>query len=370
MQTSEKFLSYVNTEILRCPECHGTLTARPYGGYSCGSRVTKETPYYHGIERLPTLLPEPERSTRRHPDWGKVEKFVYEEPEFSKLGLTKDVVQCLLDDIAMGDWPNIIYHVQRVIEPLPCKLDGSGRLEEKSVFFATNFFQKFFEEYCKEVRKEALIDLLGMTSVGRYEAELQCMGDYPGNFVLPDEIIGELPDRGIFVEAGMGNGANLRKIAKMKNPEALIGFDNCYGMVEAAINNTDDSGNFFYAIADAQYLPIGDEKVDVLIMLNTLDRLQKPDLTMKGIGRILKDGSRVVIGNCMPLQYDVHIGDMLISYVPKESRFESPENAINSIEGVKIKILKELKGVVWHPKTITQGLENLACDLYVAEARK
>jgi ubiquinone/menaquinone biosynthesis C-methylase UbiE len=175
---------------------------------------------------------------------------------------------------------------------------------------------------------------------------------------------GSLPKKGNVVELAMGNGANLRNLVVEGKFTRAIGFDYSFGMVRAA-KSRNGNGHPFYAIADAHHIPIKGGSSDLTLMFNALDRLRDPDRTLCEIRRIAKDGGIIVLGQCMPFQYDIKIGSKTISCLEPGKRIHSLEDAVARIPGAKI--TQEERGLAWHPITVTQGREDLKVDIVVAK---
>ncbi|UCD04209.1 MAG: class I SAM-dependent methyltransferase [Candidatus Woesearchaeota archaeon] len=360
-QTTEDIVN----PILACPDCKAPLISKIGNMYEC--EAGKERGRYNSTFGIPNLLPY--GKSRKSINLSQIgsERINYKlsKNEPFEITINKETVNNLLEDIVGKNIRCADGHILDLLKNLYYK---NGKLQEESVYLMTGAFSELFDKYYNSLPEESRTDLFQIVSLARYEAEMQHMKDYAGNFILPKSIIHHIPDDSVVLEVGMGNGATLRRVDNLKKCKSAIGLDFCYGMVEAAVKNTTPRNNCFYAMGDVHAIPLIDNSADAVIMCNTLDRLQNPKLALDEIHRVAKDGSIIILANCMPLQYDIKVNGMKIGFAPENSRFNSVNDAIDYIPNVEI--LEEKNAIEWHPETVTQGVEKLFVDVFVGKLNK
>jgi ubiquinone/menaquinone biosynthesis C-methylase UbiE len=209
--------------------------------------------------------------------------------------------------------------------------------------------------------KDAQPRFLSFMTLARYEAEV-IAGGYQGSFILPDDLIQQLPSEGTYLSIAMGPGDNLRRMKELLSNSSFVGVDISEEMVRRAIDE-DPSG--IYGMADAQQLPFKYGAFDGVVMLNAIDRIPNPREALCEIARIVKPNGTVILGNCDPLQYEKEVaGGITLTYVPKENRIGSMEEALQ-VAGCELQETRS--GLEWNINTIEDGNETLSVNLAVGK---
>ena len=346
--------------ILACPDCNSGFSVNSLGAYVC-SRMGEE---YFPIGDAPNFLPFKLREENSFRFNGIPKKTV----EVKSGGLRKRIstgeLTSFLLNAGLGNSRGILSYIREVIDDLPNECYDGEKLTIQGVKLVSGLFNQILVKYEDHGDDYMKRQLVGASHQARYEAELESLRDYPGNFKLPLALRGMLPRKGNVLEVAMGNGTNLQELVEEGEFENSIGLDYSYGMVRAA-RERDESSSIFYAIADAHHLPIADKSMDLVLMFNALDRVSSPPEVLAEIERVSRPGSTIVLGQCMPFQYDVQFGKTRIGSISKDQRLKDLEDAVNRVNGAQI--VSHSTGNVWHPETVTQGVETLYVDIVVAK---
>ncbi|MEK6908948.1 MAG: methyltransferase domain-containing protein [Nanoarchaeota archaeon] len=259
-------------EILACPDCKNPFSGNSSGTYFCRDQE------YSPTNGITNLLPLQTRNSSSAPFKRIAKKGLDVNLDGLSIGISADDLNSFLLNATFGMSRGILSHIRKIIEsglPNEC-YESDRRITAQGVKLVSSLFNKIVQKCKNNSDDHFLGQLTGALHQARYEAELESMRDYAGNFELPLKVRKVLPKKGNIVELAMGNGANLQQLVREGNFERSVGFDYSYGMVRAAMEH-DQYSSTFYAIADAHNVPLRDKFFDLVLMFNALDRVRDPD---------------------------------------------------------------------------------------------
>ncbi|MFH1439479.1 MAG: class I SAM-dependent methyltransferase [Candidatus Woesearchaeota archaeon] len=252
----------------------------------------------------------------------------------------------------------------------------------------------YLDVFSRLIRDQNITDeqdmslVLSMIGMFRYEVENSFrngkIGYYQGTFVLPEDVRYMLPDRGTYLEIGMGPGDNIITLAEeKKNVKFVLGSDISPSMVYRAMRkykgnvssglyqrkqrrvSDSSSQQSAFFVADAQDLPLVDESIDVAIICNALDRIPTATTTMGRIGSLVRPGGYIVVAQCNPFQNEFVQDGFTFSYVPNGERLNSVDDAI-SASGLTQTFRRD-NPCRWEIETLLYGKEQLYVDVAIGQ---
>ena len=117
-----------------------------------------------------------------------------------------------------------------------------------------------------------------------------------GDFDLDAHILKLVPKCGVAVDLGCGTGHMLDFL--LSKAQNVIGVDGSPGMLELARRRfTDSKGQVSLRIGELDHLPLADNEADFICVSMVLHHLEKPQIVLKEILRVLKPGGSLVIAD-------------------------------------------------------------------------
>ncbi len=136
--------------------------------------------------------------------------------------------------------------------------------------------------------------------------------------------LGPMPENGVFIEIGCGNGAGAMMLARRFRPRALFAFDTDPAMLALAQKRLSPGSVVRFLRADAQYLPFQTGQADVLFNFGIIHHLEDWAKGIAEIGRVLKNGGAFYFEEIFPPLYANALMRRLVLH-PTENRFYGPE---------------------------------------------
>ncbi|OQY41982.1 MAG: hypothetical protein B6227_03605 [Fusobacteriia bacterium 4572_74] len=121
-----------------------------------------------------------------------------------------------------------------------------------------------------------------------------------------------IDDKTTILDLGCGDGRFLQKLRGLNSNNILYGLDISDKMLELA-----DSKNIKkcgFTLGDSSYLPYSEGSIDLIVCLNSFHHYSTPELTLKGIKRVLSSEGRVIIGDIFTLPIITEIINLYLPY--------------------------------------------------------
>lgn len=332
-------------DILACPSCKTKLEQDGKNLY-CGS-CDKE----YGNGKILNLFP----VVKNPVDYVKESGLNVVDVEFNNLVIKRSDVAEIVNAAYNEDLRAADSTIKKIWQE-----KTKGIILPSTVPDIVGVFEQVYRQYSELLPKEKRPSLNSIVTLARYAGEVGA-GSYIGSFVLPEEVLKELPAGARYLEVAMGPGDNVRAVTERLNPEIVIGCDFSEEMVSKAIANALEQE--VYLRADAQNLPFTKESFDVGIITNALDRIPKTKQALEELANA--SGEKIVVAQCMPFQNSKMVeGDFEIVYVPEDQAVQSIEEAI---EKAGFKLNKVFGPVSWEITTIMDGPETLDVMVGIGE---
>ena len=118
----------------------------------------------------------------------------------------------------------------------------------------------------------------------------------------------DVPDAGAVLDAGCGDGADLRRISRRLGPDArLVGAEATKSALEKARAAADDDTRFLFLEADlSRPWPLNDAAFDCVVSNNVLECVTDKQAFLAETARVLRPGGQVV---CAHWDHDTHLFD-------------------------------------------------------------
>jgi ubiquinone/menaquinone biosynthesis C-methylase UbiE len=135
-----------------------------------------------------------------------------------------------------------------------------------------------------------------------------------------------MPKGGRFLEIGCGNGYGAGLVCRHFCPEQMDGLDIDPAMIALAVHRNADlvSNRAIFFVADAQHLPYGSGSFDAVFNFGIVHHLERWDMGIKEISRVLKKGGGFYFEEIYPPLYANPIFRYLLAH-PRQNRFYSRE---------------------------------------------
>lgn len=131
---------------------------------------------------------------------------------------------------------------------------------------------------------------------------------------------------GDFLEIGCGNGYGVRLLYESFQPRHIDAIDIDPAMISLALRKSagiiPERASFF--VADAQHLPFGSDCFDAVFNFGIIHHLEKWELGLNEISRVLKAGGGFYFEEIYPPLYANPVFRRLLAH-PTENRFYSRE---------------------------------------------